>query len=100
MGFPDLQDGRPPRGGAGAELTSGPVPAEIPVEDTTVYHPPVAGAGVAPPRDNGTAGSGPAGRSGAHRRSVTSPQQQPWPAAPTVTAPDRSQAPSRTGTGP
>ena len=100
MGFPDLQDGRPPRDGAGAELTSGPVPAEIPVEDTTGYHPPVAGTGVAPPRANGTAGSRPAGRSGAHRRSVTSPQQQPWPAAPTVTAPDRSQAPSRTGTGP
>src|SRR5204862_261621 len=27
MGFPDLQDGRPPPGTAGAELTSGPVPA-------------------------------------------------------------------------
>src|SRR5215813_13538811 len=54
MGFPDLQDGRPPGGGAAA-------------------------------------GPRPAGRSGAHRRSATSPQKQ-WPAAPAVAGPqDRSQ---------
>jgi hypothetical protein len=101
MGFPDLQDGRPPRDSAGAELASGPVPAETPDEDTTGYRPPAPGTGVAAPRANGTAGSRPAGRSGAHRRSVAGPQRQPWPAAPTVTgARDRSQPPSRGGTGP
>ena len=100
MGFPDLQDGRPPRDRAGAELTSGPVPAEMPDEDTTGYRPPASGTGAAPPRANGTAGSRPAGRSGAHRRSVASPQKQTWPAAPTVAAaPDRSQPPSRAATG-
>jgi len=100
MGFPDLQDGRPPRDRAGAELTSGPVPAEMPDEDTTGYRPPAPGTGAAPPRANGTAGSRPAGRSGAHRRSVASPQKQTWPAAPTAAAaPDRSQPPSRAATG-
>jgi hypothetical protein len=64
MGFPDLQDGRPPADGAAA-------------------------------------GPRPLGRSGAHRRSATSPQKQPWPAAPAVTGPqDRPPAPGRTGTGP
>jgi hypothetical protein len=101
MGVPDLQDGRPPRDSAGAELASGPVPAETPDEDTTGYRPSAPGTGVAPPRANGTAGSRPAGRSGAHRRSVASPQKQPWPAAPTVTgAPDRSPPPSPAATGP
>ena len=100
MGFPDLQDGRPPRDRAGAELTSGPVPAEMPDEDTTGYRPPAPGTAVAPPRANGAAGSRPAGRSGAHRRSVASPPRQTWPAAPTVTgAPDRSPPPSRAATG-
>jgi hypothetical protein len=93
MGFPDLQDGRPPRDRAGAELTSGPVPAEMPDEDTTGYRPPAPGTAVHPPPANGTAGSRPAGRSGAHRRSVASPQRQARPAAPTATgAPDRSGA--------
>src|SRR5215472_4769897 len=91
MGFPDLQDGRPPPGGAGAELTSGPVPTEMPDEHTAGH----------PPPGSSTAGPPPAGRTGAHRRSVTSPQRQPWPAAPTVTGPqDRSQSPSRTVASP
>jgi hypothetical protein len=101
MGFPDLQDGRRPRGGAGAELTSGPVPAEMPDEDTAGYRPPEAGTDVAPRPAGSPAGSRPAGRSGAHRRSPASPQKQPWPAAPTVTGPQgRPPAPRRTGTGP
>src|SRR5215470_13661584 len=100
MGFPDLQDGRRPRGGAG-ELTSGPGPAEMPDEDTTGYCTPVSGTDVAPRRADSPAGSRPAGRSGAHRRSPAGPQKQPWPAAHTVTSPQgRPQAPSRTGTGP
>src|SRR5215470_4487643 len=101
MGYPDLQDGRPRRGGAGAEPTSGPVPAEMPDEDTAGQRTPAPGTDVAPRRAGSTAGSRPAGRTGAHRRSVTAPQKQPWPAAPTVAGPqDRSQAPSRTVTGP
>ena len=82
MGFPDLQDGRPPPGDAGAELTSGPVAAEMPDEGTTGRPPPAPGAEAPPWRASSTAGSRPAGRAGAHRRSVTSPQKQPWPAAP------------------
>ncbi len=99
MGFPDLQDGRPPPGGAGAEQTSGPVPADTPDEDTAGHPPPEPGTEVPPRRATSTAGPRPAGRAGAHRRSVTSPQKQPWPAAPTVTGPqDRSQSPTRTVT--
>lgn len=101
MGFPDLQDGRPPTGGAGAELTSGPVPAELPDEDTTGHPPPVPGTQVPPRRATSTAGSRPTGRTGAHRRSVTSAQKQPWPAAPAVTGPqDRPQSPGRTVASP
>src|SRR5215471_4325102 len=101
MGFPDLQDGRPPPGGASAELTTGPVPAEMPDDGTAGHPPPESGTEVPPWRATSTAGSRPAGRAGAHRRSVTSPQKQPWPAAPTVTGPrDRSQSPSRTVTSP
>ena len=101
MGFPDLQDGRPPPGGAGAELTSGPVAAEVPDDHPAGYPAPEPGTEVPPWRATSTAGSRPAGRAGAHRRSVTSPQKKPWPAAPTVTGTqDRSQSPSRTVTSP
>ena len=101
MGFPDLQDGRPPPGGAGAELTSGPFPAEMPDDHTAGRPTPEPGTEEPAWRATSTAGSRPAGRAGAHRRSVTSPQKQPWPAAPTVTGPqDRSQSPSRTVTSP
>src|SRR5215472_607867 len=44
MGYPDLQDGRPPRSSAGAELTDGPVPAEMPGEEAPEYRPPPVSA--------------------------------------------------------
>src|SRR5438552_7790677 len=45
MGYPDLQDGVPPRSRAGAELSDGPVPAETPGEEAPGYRPPpVSGA--------------------------------------------------------
>src|SRR5690242_21010543 len=45
MGYADLQDGRPPRSRADAELTDGPVPAETPGEEAPGYRPPpVSGA--------------------------------------------------------
>src|SRR5215470_18753022 len=76
MGFPDLQDGRPRPGGASAGLTPGPVPAEMPDEHTAGDPPAEPGGEVPSWRATSTAGSRPAGRAGAHRRSVTSPQKQ------------------------
>ena len=40
MGYPDLQDGGPPRSRAGAEPPDGPVPAETPGEEAPGYRPP------------------------------------------------------------
>ncbi len=40
MGYPDLQDGRPPRSRAGAELADGLVPAEMDSEEAAEYRPP------------------------------------------------------------
>src|SRR5712692_252668 len=85
MGSPGLQDGRLPRGDAGAGRPAGPVSAELPDEEAAVYRPgPVPGAEVAPYRASGGPGNGApgggapgnggpsggprhAGRSGAHR---------------------------------
>src|SRR5215468_10548471 len=67
MGFPDVQDGRPPRGGVGAELPPGPAPAEMPDEDTTGYRRGPTPAAEVPSRETNGGGSRPAGRPGAHR---------------------------------
>src|SRR5260370_32491884 len=59
MGFPGLQDGRLPRGDAGAGRPAGPVSAELPDEEAAVYRPgPVPGAEVAPYRASGGPGNG------------------------------------------
>jgi hypothetical protein len=56
MGYPGLQDGRPPRSRAGAELPDGPVPGDMPGEEPAGYAPPpVPGADGVPWRDNGPA---------------------------------------------
>src|SRR5215472_10531020 len=67
MGFPDVQDGRPPRGGVGAELPPGPAPAEMPDEDTTGYRRGPTPTAEVPSRETNGGGSRPAGRPGAHR---------------------------------
>src|SRR6202030_4019487 len=56
MGYPGLQDGRPPRSRAGAGLPDDPVPGEMPGEEAAGYGPPpVPGADGVPWRDHGTA---------------------------------------------
>src|SRR5215472_4312623 len=67
MGFPDVQDGRPPRGGVGAELPPGPAPAEMPDEYTTGYRRGPTPTAEVPSRETNGGGSRPAGRPGAHR---------------------------------
>ncbi len=55
MGYPDLQDGRPPRSRAGAELADGLVPAEMDREEAPEYRPPlVPGTDRAASPGNGT----------------------------------------------
>src|SRR5579859_8180758 len=56
MGYPDLQDGRPPRSRVGAGLSGSPDPAEMPGEEETGYRSPlVLGADGGARRGNGPA---------------------------------------------
>ena len=124
MGYPDLQDGRPPRSSAGAELPDGPVPAEMPGDEApgdsrpaprTGAHRAVRGTEPGPARPAaaggtearpGSPGSHRMGSGGQHRQPVPAkpaPGSSPWPAAPVhaPAAPDNgTQPPSRPVTGP